>query len=133
MKKTLRIAHVARQWLTAFVVFSFSLCPSAHAAGPKYAKPAGQPVTVTPEMVGAGIVSSGVSAAADPAGHRLAREAGARVGRAAALSDRHRRPAQQPPDRDRAGQAHRLGISLARTSRSTAATTTCSSRPTAAG
>lgn len=59
MKKPLSIAHVARQWLTALVVFSFSLCPSAHAAGPKYAKPAGQPVTVTPEMVGAGIVSSG--------------------------------------------------------------------------
>ena len=59
MKKPLRIAHIARQWLTALVVFSFSLCPSAHAAGPKSAKPAGQPVTVTPEMVGAGIVSSG--------------------------------------------------------------------------
>ena len=59
MKKPRRIAHVARQWLAALVVFSFSLCPSAHAAGPKAATPAGQPVTVTPEMIGAGIVSSG--------------------------------------------------------------------------
>ena len=59
MKKPLGIAHVARQWLAALVVSSFSLCPSAHAAGPKSAKPAGQPVTVTPEMIDAGIVLSG--------------------------------------------------------------------------
>ena len=59
MKKTLRIAHVARRWLATLVVASFSLCPSAHAAGPKAATPAGQPPTVTPEMIGAGIVSSG--------------------------------------------------------------------------
>ena len=59
MKKPLGIAHVARQWLAALVVSSFLLCPSAHAAGPKSAKHAGQPVTVTLEMIGAGIVLSG--------------------------------------------------------------------------
>jgi hypothetical protein len=35
------------------------LPPSVHAAGPKAGRPDGQPVTVTPEMIGAGIVSSG--------------------------------------------------------------------------
>jgi hypothetical protein len=59
MKQPLRISHIAKQWLAALVVSSFSLCPSAHAAGPKSAKPAGQLVTVTPEIIGAGIVSSG--------------------------------------------------------------------------
>jgi len=59
MKKPLRVARMTRQWLTVLVVASLSLCPFAHAAGPKSAKPAGQPVTVTPEMIGAGIVSSG--------------------------------------------------------------------------
>ena len=59
MKKPLRVSHIAGQWLAALVVSSFSLCPSAHAAGPKSAKPAQQPVIVTPEMIGAGIVLSG--------------------------------------------------------------------------
>jgi hypothetical protein len=59
MKKPLRVAHMTTQWLTVLVVASLSLCLFAHAAGPKSAKPAGQPVTVTPEMIGAGIVSSG--------------------------------------------------------------------------
>ena len=59
MKKPLRVARMTRHGLTVLVVASLSLCPFAHAAGPKSAKPAGQPVTVTPEMIGAGIVSSG--------------------------------------------------------------------------
>lgn len=41
-------------------------CP-VHAAGPKAAKPDGQAVRVTPEMIGAGIVSSGVALPPIPA------------------------------------------------------------------
>jgi len=41
-------------------------CP-VHAAGPKAAKPDGQAVQVTPEMIGAGIVSSGVALPPIPA------------------------------------------------------------------
>jgi len=66
MKKPHRIAHVARQWLATLVVASFGFCPCAHAAGPKAAKPDGQTVTVTPEMIGAGIVSSGAVLPAIP-------------------------------------------------------------------
>ncbi len=59
MKNPRCVGRVARQWLATFVVASFVLCACAHAAGPKATKPDGQPVTVTPEMIGAGIVSSG--------------------------------------------------------------------------
>ena len=79
----------------------------------KPAKPDGVAVKVTPEMIGAGIVSSGVALPRDPAGHRHPRPAGGGVGQVAAVSDRHRRPAQQPPDRDCARQAHRVGIPVA--------------------
>ena len=61
MTRTAPNAPVARQWLAAIAVAGFALCPCAQAAGPKAAKPDGQPVTVTPEMIGAGIVSSGVA------------------------------------------------------------------------
>jgi DNA-binding beta-propeller fold protein YncE len=59
MKKPHRVAHATMQWLTALAVAGCALSPCAHAVGPKAAKPDGQPVTVTPEMTGAGIVSSG--------------------------------------------------------------------------
>src|SRR5262249_41621448 len=49
------------------------------------------------------------SAAASSAALGQSPEPGAVLGQAAALSDRHCRPAQQPPDRNRARQAHRVG------------------------
>ncbi len=52
-------AHNARRWLAAIAVAAWALSLGAHAAEPKATKPDGQPVTVTPEMIGAGIVSSG--------------------------------------------------------------------------
>jgi hypothetical protein len=45
--------------LAMLAVAALSLGPFAHAAGPKAEKSGGQPVAVTPEMIGAGIVSSG--------------------------------------------------------------------------
>ena len=59
MKERHRIAQLARQSLVTLVVAGSTLCPCAHAAGPKAPKPAGTAVVVTPEMIGAGIVSSG--------------------------------------------------------------------------
>ena len=59
MRKPHRGTHAAWQWMAALALAGCVLSPGAHAAGPKAAKPDGQPVTVTPEMMGAGIVSSG--------------------------------------------------------------------------
>ena len=63
-------------------------------------KGAGVEVTVTPEMMGAGAVSSGVTLPPIPP------VTGSR-------KNPDRRPTQQPADRDCARQEHRLGIPLA--------------------
>ena len=59
MKKSYCIAYRKIQWLAISVATCCALSPFAQAAGPKTTKPDGQPVEVTQEMIGAGIVSSG--------------------------------------------------------------------------
>jgi hypothetical protein len=76
-------------------------------------KGAGVEVTVTPEMMGAGAVSSGVTLPPIPPVTGSRKNPVASWGQAPALSHPDRRPTQQPADRDCARQEHRLGIPLA--------------------
>ena len=59
MKEPHRLAYTTLQWLLPFVVAGCALSPCADAVEPRPTKPDRQAVTVTPEMIGAGIVSSG--------------------------------------------------------------------------
>ena len=59
MTKLRRGAHSGRQWLATLGIVACALSASADATGPARATPDGRPVIVTPEMIGAGIVSSG--------------------------------------------------------------------------
>ena len=94
-----------------FLLSTTLLC-ARPSAPPHRVADKGTPVTVTPEMKGAGIVSSGLALPA-AAGERRSAQAGGLLGQTP-LPDRHRRPAQQPAHRGHARQAHRLGIRLAR-------------------
>ena len=89
---------------------------SGVAAALLFASPAiaaGVAVEVTPEMTGAGIVSSGVTLPPIPPLTGNRKSPVAVVGQAAAVPDRDRRPAQQPADRGHARQAHRVGVPVA--------------------
>ena len=58
---TLQSARAAARVIAVLALAAGAIVHPAHAAGPKAAKPDGQAVQVTPEMIGAGIVSSGVA------------------------------------------------------------------------
>ena len=61
MKTPHRNAHAAVQCLATLAIAGCALWSCAHAAEPKPAKPDGQAVKVTAEMIGAGMVSSGAT------------------------------------------------------------------------
>jgi len=61
MTKSRRTPNHTIKILATLAIAGCAFWLSAHAAGPKTAKPDGRPVIVTPEMIGAGIVSSGTS------------------------------------------------------------------------
>ena len=108
-----RVALLAAAACLAVGLGASAAEPPSEATPDKPTKSKAHPVTVTQEMIGAGIVSIRRGAAATAAGDGHARPPGAVLARAAALADHHRRPAQQPPAGSHARQAHRLGVPFA--------------------